>query len=953
MQAHTRKQKRFFWLALIIGFVISGGCISATSATANAGHLIISEIMAANGSGLVDENGQFSDWIEMYNPGSAPINLSGWSLTNDPNQPQQWEFPDMTLGGGEYLVVFASGKDRTPTQAGQPLHTNFKLSKGGEFLALYSVLEDRFMDVVGEPFPRQFRDVSFGRTADKQSFGYMPHPTPGAANNLTQVWLGTVEPVTFSLEHGFYDAPVAVKLTTITPDALVRYTTDGSEPTLSNGLEYTDPININQSTVLRAAAFKPQYLGSEIGTQTYLFANDVIAQLTEPLRLPGSNDMFGAAQPITNHAYPVRDSLHRIELSDSLQSIPSLSVVMPEQQLHSLTMRGFDQRRAAERPASIELLNPASALDDGFQINAGIRPFGDEAQAKQSFQLYFRGEYGQSDLTYPIFDDSTVTTFDTLILQAVTPGQNITDVVRSTWLHQTQQEMSGLAVHQKFVQLYLNGQYWGLYQLGEKPGADFMATYVGGEARDWFVADQNGPRSNGATVQAETLDSLFSTLALAARVDESLLQPALFANSFTTFSTYFDPARFSDFVLLNAFARTQNWPENNWLAAVRLNDLPGRGKLLIGAEQPAGAEQPSTTIGESVPDAPARSAVFKMLFNLWMENPDFQVTFADRLFKNVVNDGPLAAANAQARWDNLSKTLAQATAAELARWGGKALADADRKTVQLARPSAELLAMARASTYYPELDPPIFSRSSGLAEAGETVSMRLPDVACDGCRIYYTTDGTDPRLSITGEVIPTAQEYRRPIELTDNMHLKARVWQVPPAGSNQPTWSALNEVDLSVMQQDNHLRITEVMYNPPNGDDYEYIELYNAGSIPVRMVGVTIDDGIRYKFAANAPPLMPGEYAVLASNPTALSQQYPGVTVWGAYEGHLSNKGEQFSLRDSQGELLLEMRYDDENGWPVSADGRGDSLTLAAFDGNPGDPRSWRASDELYGTPGF
>ena len=98
---------------------------------------------------------------------------------------------------------------------------------------------------------------------------------------------------------------------------------------------------------------------------------------------------------------------------------------------------------------------------------------------------------------------------------------------------------------------------------------------------------------------------------------------------------------------------------------------------------------------------------------------------------------------------------------------------------------------------------------------------------------------------------------------------------------------------------------------------------------------------------------MPGEYAVLVSNPAAFAQQYPGVTVWGAYEGHLSNKGEQFSLRNAQGEVLLEIRYDDENGWPVSADGRGDSLTLVAFDGNPDDPRSWRASNELYGTPGF
>lgn len=946
MQARRKKQKRFFWMALFTIFVLSGGYISATSATASTSALIINEVMAANGTGLVDEDGDFSDWIEIYNPAHTPANLSGWSLTNDPNQPQQWDFPDISLGAGEYLVVFASGKDRVSTEPGQPLHTNFKLSKDGEFLALYNVLEDRFMDVVGEPFPRQFVDVSFGRTGDGLAFAYLPNPTPGQVNNETQVWRGTVEPVTFSIDHGYFEAPVSVELNTSTPEAVIRYTTDGSEPTLTNGQDYSSPLQINETTVVRAAAFKLNMLPSQTNTRSYLFNDTILSQLSQPLNLPGS-DGLGARQTITEHFHPIKTERYAAELIDSLHAIPAISLVMPAQPLQSLYLRSFDQDREAERPVSVELLTPASALDHGFQANAGIRPFGDATHTKKSFKLYFRGEYGPNDLVYPLFDDSPVTTFDTLVLQAVTPGQTADKIVRSAWLQKTQQEMTGLAAHQAFVHLYLNGTYWGLYQLTEQPNADFMANYVGGDPDNWFVADQDGPRREMRMAQTQALDDLFNIVALASRVDESLIQPTLLAEPFNTLSAYFDPTEFSDFVLLHGYATSQDWPKNNWLAAVRLTDLPGRGKFLLGDE----TQSSGSDVG-LMPTPNTHTPVLKTLFTMWMENPDFRITFADRAYQNLTGDGPLSDIKAQARWDEISATLDRSIAAELARWDSDTYDDATGGgRVQLEGTADRLLAMARVEDYYPKLDPPVFNRDDSVVTTGETLAMSLPDTACAGCRIYYTTDGTDPRLFVTGEVIPTAQEYNAPIKLTDNTRIKARVWQ-PAVAGNQPGWSALREVDINVVAQDNPLRITEVMYNPPGGDDFEYIELYNAGNAPVELARLMFDDGIRFRFSPNTPPLEPGKYAVLVSNPTAFSLQYPTVMVWGAYEGHLSNKGEHFALRTPNGETLLEMTYDDEYGWPVSADGRGDSLTLVDINANPDNPKSWRASDNVYGSPG-
>jgi hypothetical protein len=166
--------------------------------TDNVSNLIINEFLADNETGLVDDNGDYSDWIEIYNQGQQPINLSGWALTDDPNQPTKWMFPDMSLGSHEYLVVFASGKNRTMEKADTALHTNFKLKKKGDFLALYSVFEHRFVDAISPHYPEQFRDISYGRYGHDLAYGYLTLPTPGAPNDETVVQEGVVAPLEFS-----------------------------------------------------------------------------------------------------------------------------------------------------------------------------------------------------------------------------------------------------------------------------------------------------------------------------------------------------------------------------------------------------------------------------------------------------------------------------------------------------------------------------------------------------------------------------------------------------------------------------------------------------------------------------------------------------------------------------------------------------------------------------------
>ena len=120
---------------------------------------IISEFMAANKTTLVDEDGAYSDWIEIHNPDAIAVDLTGWRLTDNAGSLAKWTFPAVTLEPGEFRIVFASSKNRINPAAN--LHTNFALGAGGEYLALISPLGVTSTEFA-PTFPPQEDDVSHG-----------------------------------------------------------------------------------------------------------------------------------------------------------------------------------------------------------------------------------------------------------------------------------------------------------------------------------------------------------------------------------------------------------------------------------------------------------------------------------------------------------------------------------------------------------------------------------------------------------------------------------------------------------------------------------------------------------------------------------------------------------------------------------------------------------------------
>ncbi|MCA9264028.1 MAG: lamin tail domain-containing protein, partial [Planctomycetales bacterium] len=142
--------------------------------------VVISEFMAANDTTIADEDGEFSDWIEIRNTGPATESLDGWYLTDDDADLTQWQFPNLTLSPGEHLLVFASNKNRR--DLGSELHTNFKLGAGGEYLGLIRADGVTIAHEYAPEFPAQTDDVSYGLSANLATEGFFPTPTPGNAN---------------------------------------------------------------------------------------------------------------------------------------------------------------------------------------------------------------------------------------------------------------------------------------------------------------------------------------------------------------------------------------------------------------------------------------------------------------------------------------------------------------------------------------------------------------------------------------------------------------------------------------------------------------------------------------------------------------------------------------------------------------------------------------------------
>jgi len=689
------------------------------------------------------------------------------------------------------------------------LHTNFSLDADGEtvFLTGPGTNNVDCVDVPDVPM-----DASYGRSPDGAgTFAYLAAPTPGAVN-VTNAYEAPLSKPKFSRERGMCDAPFELSLSHTDAAASIYYTLDGSEPALTNGTRYSAPISIAATTVVRAMAFKTNALPHRaIATHTYLFLNGVLGQTSRPNGYPADWAGFSNTSYAVS-AYVAGQSDYTNAMLVALRSVPVLSLALSKDDMFGTNgVYANPEVDGFERVVSAEWITNGTGQ---VQLDAALRVEGGASRVlsntpKKSLRLLFRSDYGADRLKTPVLSSggTVLADFNTLILRAEynnawihldgtqrLRGSN----VRDQWVRDTQFAMDGVGSHGNHVQLFINGIYWGLYNVSERPDAAFAANYFGGGREDYDAITSDGIR-DGDNVAWNAL------LALA---KAGLSTPA----QYEAIQQYLDLDNLIDYMIINIYSGNMDWPQHNWTAVRRRETGAGYRFICWDSERTLEGTNDNCTAA-TFTTGPA------YLYTVLRTNAEFRLHFADRLHRHLFNGGALTPAVAAACYTARSAMVEAAVFGEAARWGayrkevtpGGSVPRYGTNDWVIERSrilnayfpvrTGIVLAQFRAANLYPTVSAPEFSQPGGALESG----AKLAVVSTQGVA-YVTFDGSDPRVAYTGAVASNAVAYTGPFAVTNAGVIKARAL-------TNGVWSALTEAAFGVV-------VSETVFLPIGDGDW-------------------------------------------------------------------------------------------------------------------------------------
>jgi hypothetical protein len=814
--------------------------------------VVISEFLASNDAAnppdasqgqIRDGDGDSSDWIELYNQTDSTIDVGNWGLTDDEDNPFKWRFPAGTLlEGRSFLIVFASDKYPYADPLGY-LHTNFKLSAEGEYLAMTrpdGTVEHRYNSVLnvntGEyGFPNQKENISCGMLYNEQY--YFPTPTPGQTNRQSS--LGFVGEPQFSHERGFYEGSFSLTLTTETPDAVIRYTTDGTDPTLSSGTTYTTPITINNSTspvgrYVRAAAFKPGYQTSPIKTKTYLM------NATIPMKGLPAVCLSGSPTEVFYNPNGIMAIVGGMWGNDGWYKLNSTDY-------NNVIEQGMDY----ERPVSMEYIRLTDSTE--FQEDCGIRVHGSawmrprytlppisgswSGSNKYSFRLYFRSNYGNSKFLH-----SVITTFpeveemDNFVLRAGHNDQT-NPFVRDEMIRRLQYRMGNQASRGTFVNLFVNSIYKGYYNLCEHIGEDFCRQWFN-STKEWDVVGWVVP-GTGSYLEARDGDMVAFTDFINLAQNNNLTNPLYYAQV----EGQMDMAGFVDYIILQCWGGNWDWPQNNWSAAAERSPQRKWRFFVWDAEGAMDTSHGDALNQNRFSTLNSDGSGLSKLFRALKVNDDFKMLFTDRLQKHFLDTGGAMTKS------NLTSLFSQLAG-----------------EVQSVIPSIDTYI---SNTYIPGRESIFFSDcvKQGLfafaapriflngketqkdyALENSRLTMDTSGVSGDDVYVYYTLDGTDPRVLLSNRAVTLVAE-----------NAPKRAW-VPTAniGTEWRTQTAYNDTSWTDGLPVDNTKTGGVGYEN-NSVNIPYIS-YNVAS---KMYKYYTSAYIRIPFTLNAGQIQDWNYLTL------------------------------------------------------------------------------------------
>jgi hypothetical protein len=499
-------------------------------------------------------------------------------------------------------------------------------------------------------------------------------------------WAATAQP-RFDLPHGLYDeASLTVGITPQGADSEIRYTTDGSEPTAQSTL-YTEPLLLTSTTLLRAVEVKNGSVVSPVTTATYIFVNSVLNQPNNPEGYPAK---WGKYSQITGTAVAdyemdpemTGDSELRPKIIEGLWQLPILSLVSDKENFFS---RVNDEEKGGiyiytgppvgdatghgwTRPASIELFGGPQRHD--LTIDCGMRLHGGhgrlaEKNPKHSFRLVFKDEYGPDKLEYPLFGEDEPQVFKQLVLRChfgnswqhwMEGNRQEAQYTRDVWARRMQRKMGHTSVNALYVHLFLNGMYWGLYNIAERVDGQFGKDHLGGKKSDIDVIKIEEDGGNHIEAAEGTLDAWEEMLETAADAAD--------AQSYAKLDTLLDIDAFIDYMLINQYAGNTDWDHHNWYA-LRRRGQDSQGFRFLCWDTEIIFENVDENLSAGSKHKGAPTTIFQGL----LKNNDFAARYRARAKELLADDGLLGETSVVEVWDSLYNTISTAIYDESARWG--------------------------------------------------------------------------------------------------------------------------------------------------------------------------------------------------------------------------------------------------------------------------------------------
>jgi hypothetical protein len=581
------------WL-LVCGLLAScSGESNPTPSNPDNVTILITEAAATNAA-FLDEDGDSSDWLELHNASSEPINLKGWTLSDNPNKPYLWTLPDITLAPGAYRVVWASDKDRKGAQ----LHTNFKLSSDGEEVVLSDASGKVVSRLLVHGAPTGY---SVGLNASGEN-GFFAVPTPGTANT-TSWFTGWIDRrVTFS-QPGGENSEGSVALSGAADGQVIRYTLDGTVPTANSPL-YTSPIPIQGATTVRARIFQADQIPSATASRTFLPGKThdlpVVTLITEPRNLFDENTGI---------------------------------YVFGKKHEKEPPFFGANFWQDWEREIHFSFYEADGTL--GTTFDAGVKIFGGWSRAndQRSLSIFARSRYGTDEIIYPLFQDVLYDEFQALVLRnsgndwmrTMLRDATLTSLMEGTGLDYTAYRP---------VVVYLNGEYWGIYNLREKVNEHFLASRHAVDADRIDLLEGNATVVQGSNAEYRTLMQFVESRDLSTQNYGEVVQQ-MDINNFITYQ------------VAQIYFNNVDWPGNN----IKYWKAPGTQWrwILFDVDFSFGLygdedymnntlEFATATLGPNWPNPPWSTLLLRRLLTNDAFKQDFINTFADTLNSRFLPD---------------------------------------------------------------------------------------------------------------------------------------------------------------------------------------------------------------------------------------------------------------------------------------------------------------------------